>query len=337
MDCRFIEVEGLSMACPKTMSLKEANRMLFKKNEEVDMEGIDVTFHYELIQDDRVVLRSQLSLPVFDFDWWELVEEFLYEKGASEEVINQFSISFKNSLEDVPERKTVKPKKEKKAKRNKERIPNEKAEKKKTPTKWLYGVGMAFVSLALLVVLGFGVNQVFFTEGKTLTYEELIDQQAFEEAYQLYPKEQQKTENFFYYYTLDNRSEATLRRFRDFHEEHETTFGSFDLAILQNNYSGAVSAYEEQAEAFSNDPERLAIVGYCYLKVGELDEAKQINTQINSIELEKKIVLYEQLTLQIQAAEREIEALQEEATLDREELEKQLNDLFDLKEERLNL
>lgn len=337
MDCRFIEVEGLSMACPKTMSLKEANRMLFKKNEEVDMEGIDVTFHYELIQEERVVLRSQLSLPVFDFDWWELLEEFLFEKGASEEVVNQFSESFKNSLEDIPEIKTVKPKKEKKPKRKKERIPKEKVQNKRTPIKCLYGVGMVFVSLALLVVLGFGVNQVFFTEGQTLTYEELIDQQQFEEAYQLYPKEQQKTETFFYYYALDNRSEATLRRFRDFHEERETTFGSFDLAILQNNYSGAVSAYEEQIEAFSNDPERLVIVGYCYLKVGELDEAKQINTQINSIELEKKIVLYEQLTLQIQAAEREIEALQEEATLDREELEKQLNDLFDLKEERLNL
>ena len=213
----------------------------------------------------------------------------------------------------------------------------EKVQNKRTLTKWLYGVGMVFVSLALLVVLGFGVNQVFFTEGQTLTYEELIDQQQFEEAYQLYPKEQQKTETFFYYYALDNRSEATLRRFRDFHEENETTFGSFDMAILQNNYSRAVSAYEEQTEAFSNDPERLAIVGYCYLKVGELDEAKQINTQINSIELEKKIVLYEQLTLQIQAAEKEIEALQEEATLDREELEQQLNDLFDLKEERLNL
>lgn len=337
MDCRFIEVEGLSMACPKTMSLKEANRMLFKKNEEVDMEGIDVTFHYELIQDERVVLRSQLSLPVFDFDWWELLEEFLFEKGASEEVVNQFSESFKNSLEDVPEIKTVKPKKEKKPKRKKEPISKEKVQNKRTLTKWLYGVGMVFVSLALLVVLGFGVNQVFFTEGQTLTYEELIDQQQFEEAYQLYPKEQQKTETFFYYYALDNRSEATLRRFRDFHEENETTFGSFDLAILQNNYSRAVSAYEEQTEAFSNDPERLAIVGYCYLKVGELDEAKQINTQINSIELEKKIVLYEQLTLQIQAAEKEIEALQEEATLDREELEQQLNDLFDLKEERLNL
>lgn len=337
MDCRFIEVEGLSMACPKTMSLKEANRMLFKKNEEVDMEGIDVTFHYELIQDERVVLRSQLSLPVFDFDWWELLKEFLFEKGASEEVVNQFSESFKNSLEDVPEIKTVKPKKEKKPKRKKERISKEKVQNKRTLTKWLYGVGMVFVSLALLVVLGFGVNQVFFTEGQTLTYEELIDQQQFEEAYQLYPKEQQKTETFFYYYALDNRSEATLRRFRDFHEENETTFGSFDLAILQNNYSRAVSAYEEQTEAFSNDPERLAIVGYCYLKVGELDEAKQINTQINSIELEKKIVLYEQLTLQIQAAEKEIEALQEEATLDREELEQQLNDLFDLKEERLNL
>ena len=337
MDCRFIEVEGLSMACPKTMSLKEANRMLFKKNEEVDMEGIDVTFHYELIQDERVVLRSQLSLPVFDFDWWELLEEFLFEKGASEEIVNQFSESFKNSLEDVPEIKTVKPKKEKKPKRKKERIPIEKVQKKKTPTKWLYYLGMVFVSFALLVVLGFGVNQVFFTEGQTLTYEELIDQQQFEEAYQLYPKEQQKTETFFYYYALDNRSEATLRRFSDFHEENETTFGSFDLAILQNNYSGAFSAYEEQTEAFSNDPERLAIVGYCYLKVGELDEAKQINTQINSIELEKKIVLYEQLTLQIQAAEKEIEALQEEATLDREELEQQLNDLFDLKEERLNL
>lgn len=337
MDCRFIEVEGLSMACPKTMSLKEANRMLFKKNEEVDMEGIDVTFHYELIQDERVVLRSQLSLPVFDFDWWELLEEFLFEKGASEEIVNQFSESFKNSLEDVPEIKTVKPKKEKKPKRKKERIPIEKVQKKKTPTKWPYYLGMVFVSLALLVVLGFGVNQVFFTEGQTMTYEELIDQQQFEEAYQLYPKEQQQTETFFYYYALDNRSEATLRRFRDFHEENETTFGSFDLAILQNNYSGAVSAYEEQTEAFSNDPERLAIVGYCYLKVGELDEAKQINTQINSIELEKKIVLYEQLTLQIQASEKEIEALQEEATLDREELEQQLNDLFDLKEERLNL
>ncbi|AMG51585.1 hypothetical protein EQ871_12635 [Enterococcus casseliflavus] len=337
MDCRFIEVEGLSMACPKTMSLKEANRMLFKKNEEVDMEGIDVTFHYELIQDDRVVLRSQLYLPVFDFDWWELVEEFLYEKGASEEVVNQFSESFKNSLEDVPEIMTVKTKKEKKPKRKKERIPNEKAEKKQSPTNWFYVMGMAFVSLALLVVLGFGVNQVFFTEGQTLTYEELIDQQQFEEAYQLYPKEQQKTETFFYHYTLDNRSEATLRRFRDFHEEQETTFGSFDLAILKNDYSGAVSAYEEQKEVFSTDSDRLAIVGYCYLKVGEIDEAKQVNSQINSIELEKKIVLYEQLTLQIQAAEREIEALQEEATLDREELEKQLNDLFDLKEERLNL
>jgi len=136
---------------------------------------------------------------------------------------------------------------------------------------------------------------------------------------------------------LDNRSEATLRRFHDFHEEQETTFGSFDLAILKNDYSGAVSAYEEQKEVFSTDSDRLAIVGYCYLKVGEIDEAKQVNSQINSIELEKKIVLYEQLTLQIQAAEREIEALQEEATLDREELEKQLNDLFDLKEERLNL
>lgn len=166
MDCRFIEVEGLSMACPKTMSLKEANRMLFKKNEEVDMEGIDVTFHYELIQDERVVLRSQLSLPVFDFDWWELLEEFLFEKGASEEVVNQFSESFKNSLEDVPEIKTVKPKKEKKPKRKKERISKEKVQNKRTLTKWLYGVGMVFVSLALLVVLGFGVNQVFFTEGQ---------------------------------------------------------------------------------------------------------------------------------------------------------------------------
>lgn len=227
-------------------------------------------------------------MPVFDFDWWELLEEYLFEKGASEEVVNQFSESFKNSLEDGPEIKTVKPKKEKKPKRKKERIPKQKVQNKRTPTKWLYGVGMVFVSLALLVVLGFGVNQVFFTEGQTLTYEELIDQQQFEEAYQLYPKEQQQTETFFYHYALDNRSEATLRRFRDFHEEHETTFGSFDLAILQNNYSGAVSAYEEQTEAFSNDPERLAIVGYCYLKVGELDEAKQINTQINSIELEKK-------------------------------------------------
>lgn len=130
MDCRFIEVEGLSMACPKIMSLKEANRMLFKKNEEVDMEGIDVTFHYELIQDERVVLRSQLSLPVFDFDWWELLEEFLFEKGASEEVVNQFSESFKNSLEDVPEIKTVKPKKEKS-----QNVRKNESQKKKYKTK----------------------------------------------------------------------------------------------------------------------------------------------------------------------------------------------------------
>lgn len=337
MDCRFIEVEGLPMACPKTMSLKEANRMLFKKNEEVDMEGIDVTFHYELIQDDRVVLRSQLSLPVFDFDWWELVDEFLGEKGVSEEDVRQFLELFKNSLDDTSVIKPVKPTKEKRPRKVKEPKILQKTEKKKIPAKWLYAVCVTILSLFLLVFIVFGVNQVFFIENQTLTYEELIDQQQFEEAYQLYPKEQQKTETFFYHYALDNRSEATLRRFRDFHEEHETIFGPFDLAILQNDYSGAVSAYEEQIEAFATDYERLAIVGYCYLKVGELDEAKAINHQINSIELEKKIVVYDQLTLQIQAAEREIDALQKEATLDREELEKQLNELFDLKEERLNL
>ncbi|MGM0276525.1 MULTISPECIES: hypothetical protein [unclassified Enterococcus] len=332
MKCRFVEVEGLDMTCPQTLTLKEANRFLTIKNDEADMEGVEYTIHYELVQNDRAILRSKLMLPVFSFDWWEILEEFLYEQGAEDSQITLFADVFKQELSDESMKKSKKVKEP----RTKRPIKSPKLIQPLSK-KWLFRLGGSLLILLLLFIGSLGVKEFFLTELETPSYEELIDQEQFEEAFQYYPEEQGQTETLFYDYVLDQRSQENLRRFREFHKNHETTYGDFDLAVLENNYEAAVTAYEQQSEVFSDDSNRLAIAGYCFLKEGKLDEAKAINQQINSLELEKKIVQYEQLSLQIKAAEKMIEELQKEDSVDREKLEEELNDLFDLKEKQMNL
>lgn len=222
-------------------------------------------------------------------------------------------------------------------KKNKKKSVVETYEPKKTivTTKRAIVLGVFFVAIigGFLLFKGLSLNQA----DEKPTYQELIKQEQYQQAAKAYPSKKEAIEQAIYDKAVSKKSDENKEALYQFQEKYPTTFGQFDLAILGNDYSGALKVYEKQEKDFESNNDRLTLVGYCYLKNDDLNKAQDMVEITKSTELERYIYEYEQKQAEISDLESRLEELKKNPIENREEIEKTMNELFDVKEELLNI
>lgn len=373
----FIEIDGLELPNDRRLKLVDGVLLLERQNEELLSTGEIGYVVYQLYFDETedVVYSDSLDLPINSFNFTSEIktsltadgesltpemEDFLTtiykelgqkrdrkrKRRPSKKQINEPEIDHGTTIEEtenevLDELPTEVPSKPKKKKKNKPK--KIKKEKSFSLSQILSGKLKTFLIAAavffLLAFLGFGAIKwlpSLFAD-RAPSYEELLKDEKYSEAARSYPDRKQEIEQHLYDKALDKQSTETEKELERFQEKFPTPFGDFDLAILNKNYDQALSLYKKKTKAFKDSKDRMTLVGYCYLKSDKPKEAKEISHELKSVELEKYVYKYEQLVAQIEEYEKRLEDLKKDPVKNRDKIEQTLNDLFDSKEELVNL
>lgn len=333
----FLEVENMEVAIGRPIPLEKALELLNRENRVAKETEAAMYFAYSISEDESELLQGELTFPIDDFDLFNEIQKDLLDTvdGESEdlqEFILYLEKLFPQKKKRIPTKKERTPKLEKKKKTRKKAM-------KKQSSIPIKKIGIAFfctVFLTLTVVLGIKMVPQFFAE-EVPSYQELIDSKDYETAVRTYPEKVDDIENYLYQKVLENKTDETMTSLKTFVEKNKTTFGAFDLAILNANYAEVINSYEKNTSSFSGDNSRLELAGYAYLKTDNLELAKDICDQTSSLALEEKIFTYEQLKQAIDEKDKELEELAKGGSKNREKAESVAKEKFALKEELLNL
>lgn len=360
MYIEFSYVDGLELPKNKKLKLVEGILLLERQNKECMMSGEMGSVNYELYfseEDEIDVFGGMLDFPMDTFNFPLLVEQELTADGAKlTPEIEEFLTSLYKAVQQKRPRKkrkttASKPMNESQAEnepiveQEKESIPSEatdEVELPKKPRKKLRiskkaGIVVSVFFLCLLLgVLGVKFVPKLFAD-QTPSYEALLKEGKYLEAGKTYPSQQEEIEQTLYEQALEDQTTQSKKELELFQSKYPTTFGEFDLAILNKNYEEALQLYKKSEKSFKNDSDRMTLVGYCYLKKDKPKEAKEISRETKSVELEKYVYQYEQYIAQINEYEKQLTELKKDPVKNRDKIEKTLNDLFDTKEELVNL
>lgn len=308
--------------------LEETSRELVASDRQAE---VDYLIYTEKNQD-LPTLEATLTLPV---KGQTIVEAIQAPVRDNDEVDSEDAEEFLSLFEkSVPKNK--RPPKPKIKKKEKVIHPKEKRTINKKP--FLY-VGISILALMAGVVLFMMLNKqpVQTNADNQSSYEQLISNHAYSDAASAYPKKVDDIEQLLYENVLDKKDEKSRDQFKNFIDKNKTKFGRFDESILDSDYTTAVEEYEKNNDKFNNDTNRLTLVGYAYLKINAIDQAKQVAKIQTLIELEKKIFEYEQLTQAISEKEEELQKLASGGSKNRKKAEEVATEKFALQEELLNL
>ncbi|GAB7306641.1 hypothetical protein [Enterococcus gallinarum] len=333
----FLEVENMEVAIGRPIPLEKALELLNRENRVAKETEAAMYFTYSISEDESELLQGELTFPIDNFDLFNEIQKDLLDTvdGESEDLqafILYLEKLFPKKKKRIPTKKERTPKIEKKKKTRKKVMKKQSLISRKK-------IAIAFfctVFLTLTVVLGIKMVPQFFAD-EVPSYQELIDSKDYETAARTYPEKIDDIENYLYQKVLENKTDETMTSLKTFVEKNKTTFGAFDLDILNANYAEAINFYEKNKSSFSGDNSRLELAGYAYLKTDNLELAKDICDQTSSLALEEKIFTYEQLKQAIDEKEKELEELAKGGSKNREKAESVAKEKFALKEELLNL
>jgi hypothetical protein len=324
----FLEMENMEVPIDREILLDKAILLLDKQNQIAKQEALTMFFRYALYQDGREVYQSTAELPQEKFDLFATIvaeiEAQEFENEEQKEVFLQWvSQAFKRKI-----KRQRLPKKEEEPKVPK---PTKVKKRRRKPTmnkNWLFAALLVF----LLMIVGgsayFAMNQ----QTAPSSLESLLKEEKYLEAGKEFPKERKAIENELFSLTR-SKDKSYLKQLMAFNKQYPTIQGDFDLAMFDFNYKQACSIYEKDSSTFAKDKERLPLVGYSYLKIGQIEQAKNILKQCNDAELEKFILQYEQASLIIQEKQKEIKELQKKPSENKEKIKKAINELYEAKEQ----
>lgn len=329
------------MAIGRKIPLVQALEILSKKNIQSKEANITMNCSYQLIYEEDEIYQSTISFPKENFNLFQSIEQDMLDLNNG--TLNQETEEFLMFLAKIFPKNIVK------LTNNdiKEYEPKQVIEKPKKVKKTRQPINQKLVakilvSVVLFFVVGFGVvySVQHFSRAekpKEVTYDTLIEEQQYLEAGKKYPKKIEAIENLLYEKAITSKKQEALDTLSDFNTSYPTIFGEFDLGIVINDYKQALETYEKNSDAFKKEQERLTLVGYCYLKENNLDKAKEISKTIDSVELEKKIFEYTQLSIEIEELEKQLSELEKGGSKNKDQAQKIAEQKFDLMEKRLNL
>ncbi|MDA9469897.1 hypothetical protein [Enterococcus sp. 5H] len=324
----FLTIEHMDVPLDRKIPLAKAVLLIEKQNLIAKESNISMQFSYGLYEDENEVYQSSLQLPKEKVDLFlaivaEVKESAFEDEKQREAILNWLCLAFnrKRTKEERPH-KEKKPKKVKEPKKHRS-FSFPKVSKK-----------VILIVVSLLIFSGVCVGGLYFAinqHDKQPPLEVLLKEGAFLEAGKQYPEEHQRIEQELFTLTR-TKDRSYLDKLRVFHREYPTIQGDFDLSIFDFNYEEAITIFKQERDLFLADNERLPLVGYAFLKIDEVDEAKQIQEKSGNAELQKLILQYEQALLIIDEKEKEIQELQKKPTENKEKIEQAINDLYEAKE-----
>lgn len=344
--------ENMSVATDRPLELKRGLELLEKKNQESLETKQLMRCSYELTYQDKMIYQSSLEFPIENFDLFEQIKSDLAQVSANEADIQEFIIFLAPFFPKKKGNNKVSPfrrepiKKESKDTTSESQLPpaqKSKEEKKIKKSRKLLPIKKILIATTVFLFVGvllfFSAN---FIKSKTLadktpSYNELIKEKAYDKAVKFYPDSKENIEELLNQQALEKKSIETLSQLKEFDSQYPTVFGAFDIAILEAEYRQAISTFESNKNKFKHDTNRLILVGYSYLKLEQIEPVKMIIEETQSIELEKKLFQYEQLTIEISELEQELKELEKGGSKNKAKAEEVINKKFKLQEERLNL
>lgn len=373
----FKDIDGLELPDDRKLKLVDGVLLLERQNDEMLSSGELGFVVYQLYfsENEDIVYSDSLDLPIQAFNFTSEIEKSLTADGESlTPEMEEFLTAIYKELSQKRERKRKKrqPKREKrdhesiqnieepeqieesispqesvsKPSIKKKKFPKQKKNKEKEPRNISYGFGrkgkISLIALAvffLFIFLVFGAVKWLpnLFADRAPSYEELMKDEKYYDAARSYPEQKEDIEQRLYDKALDKKSTETEQDLESYQKKFPTKYGEFDLAILNKNYDKALSLYKEKPKTFRDSKDRMTLVGYCYLKKDRPKEAKEISVEIQSVELEKYVYKYEQLIAQIEEYDKQLEELKKDPVKNRDKIEETLNELFDSKEELVNL
>lgn len=357
MDIEFINGGGTGVPENQKFSLAEGVLLLERQNSELLFAGVGASVTYQLYFDTQEVpaYSAEVELPLSPFDFAGQIEASLSEDG--QEVtpeIQVFLTAVYKELKQKQKRKKNPPVKKRtppasyeadrppdgNEQQEPEALPVEKKKKKKIPvisvSKKSVWVLVVLFSCLILGVLGVKVVPAIFAE-QVPSYETLMQASQYEEAATRYPDKQAAIEQQLYDLAVDTQDSETKEALVQFQQTYPSTFGAFDVAILDHAYDEAVAVYEAHEADFNEEQDRQTLAGYAYLKIDQRKEAERLAEASGSLELEKYIATYDQYQAEIKVLEKQLDTLKEDPLKHRGEIEKTLTALFDTKEKLKNL
>ncbi|MGX2947143.1 hypothetical protein [Enterococcus alishanensis] len=197
-----------------------------------------------------------------------------------------------------------------------------------------------FSVFMITIVFGLG-----FSVYKKITYiapfDTMISSEDYEAAIENYPNRKFEVVDALYNKVLDGNTGA-LDELKTINKETETPLGNFDLAVFSEDYNEAITQYQEGKGMIPKRywEKRYAVIGYCYLKKGDVKKAKLFEEKSNDTVLSDKISSYEemddkinQLTTQLEQSKEKVNQIEnnEEKETIISEIKKQEKSLKQLK------
>lgn len=198
-------------------------------------------------------------------------------------------------------------------------------------------VAIGVVGICLVFCIIIGGQKVYQKLNETPSYETLMEKKSYEEAAKNYPKKRRLIEQCLYDQAIEAKDYSSKEALRNYQKVYPSSFGAFDLAILNHNYEKALRIYEKEKKPFSDSDDRQVLAGYCYLKVAKRTQANKLAEELKSVELEKYVATYDQYKAQINELDNQLDELKKDPIKNRDTIEKTMNELFDVKEKLENL
>ncbi|OTN84065.1 hypothetical protein A5819_003615 [Enterococcus sp. 7E2_DIV0204] len=193
-------------------------------------------------------------------------------------------------------------------------------------------IGIVFLFTCLFIGGGFAVKSVLSDQkDKQPSLQEYLTKKNFKEAAEAYPDKISEVENELFL-IVQKEGRTHLKDLSSFQKKYPTEQGTFDLAMFDYQYDVGISTFEKNKQLFKHDETRQILVGYAYLKEGQVKKAEEIQHTLNSPELEKFIRQYKQYQLIIDEKEKEIATLQKKPSENKQKIEKAIDDLYEAKQ-----
>lgn len=210
------------------------------------------------------------------------------------------------------------------------KLPAIKFSKKAIPWKYL-GIAFFVCIASAAVILLLNSNDVNDKKAEpVVTLDKYLIDREYQKAAERYPESIQDIENELFH-LIQSEDEAYLDDLQQFQEHYPTVQGEFDLAMFDYDYDQAISVYEKNPEEIEQS--RLLLVGYAYLKIDQLENAKRMFEVSENAELEKLILQYQQLMSIISEKEKEIKELEKKPTENKAKISQAIEELYQTKKE----
>ncbi|HHQ0190797.1 TPA: hypothetical protein ACSKR0_002860 [Listeria monocytogenes] len=325
----FLDGEEMDIQEGLKLDYNKAQALCERKNEELLSRSHEASCGYQLLSQEKVVYESRLHFPYDLFDFHEILQKELNGKEEAEAFLTWFEeqINYKRPKMKTSPNKERRPKKEKQEKRRKERKVPRLSQKK---------MGVLFLCLFVLGLVGLTIYMIQPEAKEKPAYATLMKEKKYKQAAKAYPEKQAIIREKLFHQAMTG-GEQDKKVYQTYNDTYPSKTSDFDQAVLASDYQATLKAYEKMPSIIEKDSERLAIVGYAYLKNKDLVAAKEIAEKTENLDLEKRIAHFEQLTLSITNREKKINDLQKDPIKNEKAIQKEIDLLYQDKEALLDL